>query len=823
MLSVGGQGPDRLAGAAWECAASPAGALASPAQLDGTLRWWPAQVPGTAAGALAAAGAEDADTRDYDHDDWWFRTSVEVPAGDHRLVFEGLATIADVWVDGAHVAHGENMFRPLEVAVRLDAGAHELVVRCAALEGVLAAKRARPRWKTYLVRSQNLRWIRTTLLGRIPGWAVVPAPVGPWRPVRLLGAGVLAEAPQLLARCDGADGIVEVHLRLAAEPAGAVVAGVGDATAALAVRRDDSGVVASGHVRVPAVDRWWPHTHGPQPLYEVTLDVGGETVAAGRVGFRTVEVDTADGGFQVVVNGVRVFCRGACWFPPDPVRPGSHEHLEESLRLAAAGGMNMVRVPGTSVYEDGRFFELCDELGVLVWHDCMFAFMDPPDDEQFEAEVRHELAAVFRTMSGHPSLAVVCGGQEIEEVAAMNGLPPDRWTVPLLEKIVPSALAAVLPDVPYVTSNPSGGALPFQMDAGVCQYFGIGGYLRPVEDARRANVRFAAECLAFATPPEARLVDEQCAGPTRAGHDPEWKRGLHHDAGRSWDMEDVRDFYVRSLFGVDPLRQRYEDPERALDLGRATNAALMAAVFSEWRRPASSCAGGLVLALRDLRAGAGWGLVDAAGTPKAPWYALRRAWAPVTVLVTDEGLNGLHFHVVNDSPEAFAGTLHVTLYARGELLVDEARHGVEVGARSGVTVGSSEVLEGFRDISYAYRFSPPGHDVVGVSLLDAGGTVVAEAVHLPLGQQRATEADLGLGATASAGEDGTWDLELSTRRFAQWVALDVRGFLPEDSWFHLLPGATRRLRLTPREPGTRLRGRVRALNCQVATPVAVAP
>ena len=134
------------------------------------------------------------------------------------------------------------------------------------------------------------------------------------------------------------------------------------------------------------------------------------------------------------------------------------------------------------------------------------------------------------------------------------------------------------------------------MNGGLCQYFGIGGYLRPVESARRDGVRFAAECLAFSTPPEPETIEEVCGGAYRAGHDPHWKQGVHHDAGRSWDMEDVRDHYVASLFKTDPLMERYVDAERAFELGRAANAHLMASVMTEWRRPGSTCEGGLVLA-----------------------------------------------------------------------------------------------------------------------------------------------------------------------------------------------------------------------------------
>ena len=812
-------GPDLLAGARWECTATPAGAIEHPDGLEGSASpWWPATVPGTAAGALAAAGLDPV-RRDYDGEDWWFRCRFDGHADDLAclLTLEGLASIADVYLNGEPVGHSENMFRTLRAEVAPLGVGNELVIRCAALGPLLATRRSRPRWKTVMVTDQSIRWLRTSLLGRIPGWTPVPLPVGPWRPVSVVprdGHQLLSR--RLVAACDGDDGIIEVTLVFSGryDPPSAALVRVGEASAPLSVATDGDRRIATAHLVVPGVERWWPHTHGEQPRYEVTAEIDGVALALGSVGFRSVEVDRSGGGFGVVVNGEPIFCRGAAWMPPDPVTlAASDDELRRLVALARAANMNMLRVPGTTTYADRRFFDLCDELGILVWQDCMFAFTDPPEEAAWVAEATAEVDEALTEACSHPSLALVCGNQEVEEIAAMQGLSAERRRTPFFDEVVPALLERIAPGTPYVSSNPTGGTLPFRMDEGVSQYFGVGGYLRSLDDPRRSGVRFAAECLLLATPPEPATVEQACGGPLGFAHDPGWKATVHRDAGRSWDTEDVGSFYARELFGIDPLLVRYTDPERMLELRRATNAELVSRVFSEWRRPRSSCDGGLIVALDDFVAGPGWGLIDALGVPKSTWYAFRRVAKPVALLVTDEGLNGLALHLVNDTTTEVGGTVTVQLYAGGERLVEQGEQSVKIAARGSVVLDAEKLVEGFRDITYAYRFGPPAYDVVAASLLDADGELVSQAVHLVAGQGRARESDIGLQASLSAGPDGrTWTVEVSTRRLAQWVSIEVPGYVAGDSWFHLPPVSTRIVPL--RSSGTEEPpvGTVRAVN-----------
>jgi beta-mannosidase len=336
----------------------------------------------------------------------------------------------------------------------------------------------------------------------------------------------------------------------------------------------------------------------------------------------------------------------------------------------------------------------------------------------------------------------------------------------------------------------------------VAHYFGVGAYERPLSDARLSGVRFASECLAFSIPPE-RANDDRTPDPGA---------GVPRDNRAEWDFADVRNFYVRALFGVDPVAATRADADFALDLGRAAVAEAMVAAMTEWRRPDSRCAGGIVLSWQDLWPGAGWGLLDSRGAPKAPWYALRRVLDPLALLVTDEGLSGLALHVVNDHPEPFEGSLRLSAFSGDGLRVEDAEQAIDVGGHRAITVSASGLLGGFRDLTRAYRFGPPAHDVVTATLTSASDGTQRQVFYFPLGSGRRRLADVGLTATTRRADRDVWELTISSRLLAQWVAVDVAGYAPSDSWFHLAPGATRTILLRGDDPDRAPHGSVRALN-----------
>ena len=814
----------------WRLAQVAPGSTIDPSKLSvADDQWLTASAPGTVAAALHAAGKWDQrDTTNLDDFDWWYRChfSCDAPNSGGSLEFAGLASLAEVWINGTHVLSSDNMF----ISHTVDVGNwllhdNEVVIRFRSLNAELKAKRPRPKWRTRLVSNQNLRWIRTTLLGRMPGWSWTAQPVGLWRSVSFMPSGrPRLSTSRLHARIDSGDGIVSVSAHVSL-PAGtdvtAATVRIGSVERAAAVRRSNGELVISSSIRIPSPRIWWPHTHGEQPLYDATLTLttGDAQVAIvlGRVAFRSATLLSDNGDFDLRVNEQKIFWRGACWSPTDVLTlHGSRPEYRRTLQLARDAGLNMLRVGGTMVYEHDDFYDLCDELGIAVWQDLMFANMDyPATNEAFVASAEREVTQLLERIGGRASLVLVCGNSEVEQQAAMLGLLESEWRSSLFSETFARLSAQCAPGVPYWTSSPSGGTLPFHVNAGDGHYFGYGPYLRAASDVRTSGVRFASECLALSNVPEPNFVDRMSCGAAGAGHHPDWKRGVTRDAGAAWDFEDVRDHYVKEMFGIDPVVVRHVDPERYLALGRVAGGELIAKTIAEWRRDGSTCNGALVWIYRDVYPGAGWGVLDYEGSPKAAYHYLARACRPIAVVVTDEGLNGLRLNVVNDRPSPLTANLKLALF-NGSVSVVTVVVPVNIDARSSVNLEADRLLGSFTDISYAYHFGRPNHDAVVATLSENDGDAfLDESFHFPLGiRSIRTIAQLRTSVTLLS--ENSYELTVSTDELAIAVAIEAPGWALSDNYFHLAPGAERRLVLSGGSQGATLAGRVSALNSRTA-------
>jgi beta-mannosidase len=803
---------------------------------EGEAGWRAVDAPLPVAALLAQAGewSIDGAPRRFDAETWTYRLLMDAPAAGGRIVFDGLATCCEISFNGQHMLGTRNMFR--RHVVELPASAwrpigNELTLRFESLDAHLAARRPRPRWRAPMVAHQQLRFFRTTLLGRTPGWSPAAAVVGPWQGIWLETPG--AAAPEVIeqrAWLDGDAGRVSLAVRIDGGPAlvSAVLRSTepGERDIAWPLERGADGL-HRGTGQVPGVRCWWPHTHGTPARYALALRVlplqravdvaqAFET-PLGHVGFRALAVERgADGeGFALRVNGQPVFCRGVCWVPLDSLRlHATPERYRSMIATLKAAGANMIRVGGTMVYEDAAFFEACDEAGVMVWQEFMFANMDyPSDDAAFVEEVAAEAAQQLALWQRHASVAVVCGNSEVSQQAAMWGADREAWAPALFHEALAAHVAGALPDVPYWPSSASGGAFPFQPSAGTTSYYGVGAYQQSLDDARHCGLRFATECLAFAQVPDdaalARLAALQDGLAPRT-HQPAWKERVPRDLGAGWDFDDVRDHYLERLTGQPAAETRRGDAQAYWTLSRAAAAEAMSTAYAQWRDPASACQGALTWFLRDLRTGAGWGVFDELDRPKAAFHALARAWQPVHAGLVDEGQNGVFAYLVNEGDQPLSGTLVLQFLQGGAVPLGRVERPVELAAHGHWRESTLAHVASFLDFNGSYRFGPAAADVIVATLRDADGATRAECVHFV---GALTRADLGLEARARALADGRVRVTLRSRAAARAVHFDAPGWRASDEYFALPPATSIDVDLTAvATPAPAWYGRVGAIN-----------
>lgn len=747
--------------------------------------------------------------------DWWYRLDLPEERPDQAVLrLANLATLFDVWFDDQPVFSGSNSF--ITDYLPVPASARQLTLRFRSLASVLSTRKPRPQWKTGLV-NNNLRWYRTSLLGHTV-WSGWQWAIGPCQPLEWLNeTQAWLDQWSLCPRVQGDD--CQVSARppedTAFTPHGQqLTLQLGDA--APVTLSCDGETLSFGDL-----PRWQVHSQGTPHRHPVTLALweGDRCLAERRVqlGFRELTVSLSEQAPSFHINQQRLFMRGACW---------SHSNLagfefdaDKARRILTAArdaGMTMLRIGGTMQYEADAFYDLCDELGVLVWQDAAFANMDyPHDDPDWLASASAELHQQARRLSQYAAVVAWCGNSEVEQQAAMLGQPRERWRNPWFAEHLPALLRDANPDWPYWPSTPCDGALPFHTDTGLAHYFGLGAYRRDEQDLQLSQVRFTPECLGHSHLPDDTFTARHFGATPPLTHTPAWKAGVPRDAGCGWDFEDIRDHYLRQYFHCDPVQLRSADPAGYAQRSRLLTGYLLSQAFHLWRSDASPCQGALVWWLNDLVPGAGWGLFDSDGGAKPALHGVATAWQAVQVSLVPQGLNGHSLSCINESPAAIDARVTVTLLHTGRGNTLEHEQEVTLAPYSNTLTSLDSVLGGFQDTTASYHFGAEPWDVIAVSLCGENDVLLSQHCHFPTGLNLPVEYDrdrLGLSCDITHEGDDVW-LILRAERFVYFAEFTLTGWQAERQGLHLLPGQVQRVRLIPDAPGqTRLRGHLSALN-----------
>jgi beta-mannosidase len=746
--------------------------------------------------------------------DWWFVCEFDKPAvnslSNGLITFPPIATIAEVWLNERHILSSQSMFVSNTIAECEFSESNRLVICIRGLSNYLNQKLPRPRWKTKLVKQQTLRWFRTSLLGHIPAWTPKQPIAGILGPITI-GTDYQVVNKSIFATVKQSKGVIELTAEIfSRKKSSSLQLIVNHQTFDLEFTQENSTIRIDTTIELDDFKYWWPHTHGSPHCYSITLQIGQgseiKEIDLGSIGFRQINVDQSSDKFEFVVNDKPVFVRGVCW----TISSMDTWHQNESLMLSQLkavqqSGANMIRVVGTGDYQSDFFYETCSRLGLLVWQDFMFANMDyPVNDPEFYDLIKREVEFQSARIAQFPCLALFCGNSEVEQQVRMLGFSADESSNEFFDQALPTIINEIAGDTAYISSTPTGGAMPFHLNAGPSHYYGIGAYQRPLLEVRRHDVRFAAETLGFANVPHQSTLFELFDGDLPVVHDPRWKLGSPRDSGTGWDFDDIRDFYFKQLFGNDPNEIRYSSPEQYLALSTVTSGEVMSQVFDEWRREKSNNSGGLIWFYKDLVPGAGWGIIDSNNQKKATYYYLKRAWQPIHVSITDELFHGVNINLINETEQSFQGKLKLVALNEFNNPIIDHQMDIELSSNQSIAINADEALDQFFDITNVYRFGPKKIQVF-CAILIQDGQELSRAFYYP------DKIPLALGTpeiTAELEQLTNDRLELSIQSSGFIYAADVQisGYEANDNYFSLLPNRVTKIQLHQVSDVSRIKG-----------------
>ena len=614
--------------------------------------------------------------------DWEYTARFEVPSKilereRVELVFEGLDTYAKVYLNEQLLLNADNMFRTWRVDSKqfLEAGANTLriVFRSPVNEVLpLMAK------LNYQLPSPNDQGEKTSPFTRKApyhyGWDWGPRFVtsGIWRPVSLQAwdharvndlnivvktispeVAVLTATVEIDATTGGAATILLENLT------NKVVAGKKQ----IQLEKGTNQVSFDFTVTRPAL--WWPNGLGAQPLYSfrarslVNGRVTDERVA--RTGLRTMELrqqrDEAGQTFMFVVNGVPVFAKGGNWIPADsfPSRI-TREKYRYFIKSVRDSNMNMLRVWGGGIYEADDFYELCDEMGIMVWQDFMFACSMYPGDQQFLDSVRAEAIDNVKRLRNHPSVVLWAGNNEVE-AAWMNwgwrqNLPASLWDdyKKIFHGVLQEVCATFDPSRPYWPSSPRGGLDddPDSMRSGDVHFWRVWHFAEPFTDYEKLTPRFMSE-YGFQSFPNIETVKSYTIPSDRDIESPIMLAHQRHPRGNQL----VREYMLRDY-------PQPKDFESFLYVSQVLQAEGIRIGAEHLRRIMPHNMGSLYWQINDCWPVASWSSIDYFGRWKALQYYARRFYNDLLVSPTAQK-EYFKLYVVSDRTRAVPAQIRVTL------------------------------------------------------------------------------------------------------------------------------------------------------------------
>jgi beta-mannosidase len=432
---------------------------------------------------------------------------------------------------------------------------------------------------------------------------------------------------------------------------------------------------------------WWPHGLGEQPLYDVEVELQEASATPltldrwkRRIGLRTMtisaEADQWGREFALTVNGVKIFSMGADYIPEDSVFPRINpQRTRKLLEDCVKAHFNSIRVWGGGYYPDDYFFDCCDELGLVVWQDLMFACNIYVLEDSFAANVAEEIRQNMVRIRHHPSLGLWCGNNEMEtawvewDSVRYHSLALKADYIRLFEGLIPEIWKKTDPQTFYWPSSPSSGGgfdAPNDPDRGDVHFWAVWHGLKPFSEYRKNQFRFCSE-FGFESLPDLETI-QSFAGPEDLNL-----------------LSPVLEAHQRCPIGNGKIlfyiSETYRYPKDFASLVYITQVLQLESIQSgvdHWRRHRGRCMGAIYWQLNDCWPVSSWASIDYYGRWKALHYGARRFFGPLRVTVfvddADETKAGtspdgppkrsVRVFVHNDTREAASGTLGLYLRDR---------------------------------------------------------------------------------------------------------------------------------------------------------------
>lgn len=805
-----------------------------PADIPKQLAFKQAIVPGT----ITQLIKNTADAANLDQQDHWLRAKFNADLTDNAvtfLQFDGLLTHADVFLNGDLILQSHNAFHTHVVAVTKQLKTdNQLYICFRAIAPFLSQKQPRARFPTRLVNQRHLRFIRTPTLGYMLGFASQAKLIGAFRPIKLITQqSFIMQSVQInTVLMDDKAGKISVKLNLkylgASLNSGFFVlvdelskTEVARAPAIIHLMEDEATVEAD--FKTNNIQAYWPHTHGMPKRYLLKLALktreSAQEIMLGRYGFRSITRPNPN-NFALQINNSALFLRGACWTPMNPLSlQSAQEDLRQRLMLLKQAGINMLRLPGNMPYECDDFYEMCDELGILIMQDFAFTNFDYPEDSaEFVESVKREAVTFLAKHGNRACLTVLAGNSEVAQQAAMMGVDLNKIHHTIFDDALKNSCTEYAPNVPYVSSSPNAEAIPFHAGNGTSHYYGVGGYKRSFEDARLFKGQFIAECLAFSHVPEDPSLYQFYDNEFVPTHHPRWKEGVPRDNGAGWDFADITDFYIEQLFGVNVAHLRATQPQRYLDYCRATSCEVVERTMNILRADSAQGRAALVWYLHDLKQGAGWGYIDSIGVPKSAFYGLARASQPTSVLLVDEGLEGLAIYLAHDGATALDCHLEIALITADGKVLEQQIKPCQLAARATQRISIDSFLGRFVDSSYAYRFGSRSFVTCVAKLTGSGGKMISQKVQIDSALTQAVTQDIIVSAKVQKLDTCNYLLTISVNKPLFFAAIDIANCTLSDNYLHIMPGFDAQV-LVRAGIDFKPYGRIRAFNTNLTAPI----